>query len=197
MVWPSRCAARITKGRGESARPLGPAPAFGSKMLAYSPVPAVSRSMIPKAPRSVFPALPGGKYSDPAARKWKRSRMRSRVTASLCESGGVHLYGTRKDTLHESCVRLMPVTPVRSVLKISTADRTSPELGHYKQYCSLWWGRPSSFVVCLLCGALADYINRSSAPPVPGFLTLGIARRRLIRFVAEQDGRTRQLKILL
>src|ERR1035438_4269603 len=132
MVWPSRCAARITKGRGESARPLGPAPAFGSKMLAYSSEPAVSRSMMPKAPRSVLPALPGGKYSDPAARKWKRSRMRARVTASLCESGGVHLYGTRKDTLHES-VRLMPVTPVRSVLKISTADPASPELGHYKQ----------------------------------------------------------------
>src|ERR1035438_7591979 len=35
----------------------------------------------------------------------------------------------------------------------------------YPQYCSLWWGRPSQFVVCRLRRGLADDIKRSSAPP--------------------------------
>jgi hypothetical protein len=38
-------------------------------------------------------------------------------------------------------------------------------LAERAQHCSLWWGRPSPFVVCLLPGAPADDINRSSAPP--------------------------------
>ena len=42
MVRPSRCAARSTKGRIESARPLGPAPAFGSNMSSYSGALAVA-----------------------------------------------------------------------------------------------------------------------------------------------------------
>jgi hypothetical protein len=52
---------------------------------------------MPNAPRSVLPALPGGKYSDPAAQKWKRSRISSNVTVSP-----KRFYGTRKGTLLES-----------------------------------------------------------------------------------------------
>src|SRR5450755_3401748 len=83
MVLPSRWEARKTKGRGGAASPLGPLTALGSKMRAYCGAPAVSRSIMPNAPRRTLAALPGGKKIDSSAWKWKRNRQKSKFKAGL------------------------------------------------------------------------------------------------------------------
>src|SRR5450755_232540 len=86
-VWPSRWVARKTKGRGQSASPLGPGvTAAGSNIRAYGQVvrhshvladwhcgtQAIRRKMVPNAPRRILDDLPSGKWIDSFATKVKR-----------------------------------------------------------------------------------------------------------------------------
>src|SRR5262249_17959885 len=94
MRRPSRCAERITKGRGQSARPLGPCSiALGSNKRAYAHIERWGQTLapgqpgaqtnflkiLPNAPQKILLAFPGEKYKVSAARNWNRKTKNSKA----------------------------------------------------------------------------------------------------------------------